>query len=69
MTAIKEHPCRECGKELTNPASIAAGIGPTCLKRERERAGEVVKRSTRQPKTSRLVHDPRQLELFPELAP
>ena len=64
MSATPEHPCRECGHELTSPASIALGIGPVCLQRERERAGEVVKRSTR-PKKQKVTYDPNQLDLFP----
>jgi len=68
VSAVKENPCRECSNELTNSASIALGIGPVCLKRERERAGEV-KRTRSRPKTHKLVHDPNQLFLFPELEP
>jgi hypothetical protein len=62
MSATPEHPCRECGHALTSAASIALGIGPTCLKRERERAG-TMKRTMA--KTQKSVYDPNQLLLFP----
>jgi hypothetical protein len=29
--------CRVCGKVLTDPASVEAGIGPVCAARGRER--------------------------------
>lgn len=34
--------CARCGRTLTNPASIAAGIGPTCRRRITARAATVV---------------------------
>jgi len=34
-TPIASGTCRICGRELSNPASIAAGIGPVCAARYR----------------------------------
>lgn len=31
--------CRVCGRELTDPASIKAGIGPDCAQRQRPPPG------------------------------
>lgn len=41
LPAFPSHPshvCRACGRELSNPASIAAGIGPVCAARYRRLA-------------------------------
>lgn len=35
------HRCTACHRKLTNPASIKAGIGPACLKRENNQGSAI----------------------------
>lgn len=38
--------CRECGRTLTNPESVAAGIGPECGPRVRRRNSQTQPRNS-----------------------
>jgi len=40
--------CRRCGRELTDPKSIAAGIGPDCAKHEASEAALTFSRNDSQ---------------------